>query len=83
MVPTPARSLKETGINPVSPEARDWYSKDAKTQEAMKLLHVYHDAERAAPEHGWVGVGCVTYAERALVAAQLPDDPRANFVAAV
>lgn len=71
-------------IMQANPEASPaWYKSDAEYQSLIKLLHVYHDAERAAPDYGWIGVGCITFADRALQAAQLPDDPRAHFVAGV
>ena len=71
------------GIDLISPEAKAWYDADAETQNLKRLMAVYHAAQDKAAKHGWVGVGCITFAERALCAAQLPDDPRAHFVAGV
>lgn len=71
------------GIDLISPEAKAWYDADAETQNLKRLLKVYHAAQDEASKHGWVGVGRITFAERALCAAQLPDDPRAHFVAGV
>lgn len=63
--------------------AKAWYDADAETQNLKRLLKVYHDALDEAANRCLVGVGRITFAERALCAAQLPDDPRAHFVAGV
>jgi len=76
-------ACRDAGIDLISPEAKAWYAADAETQNLKRLLMVYHAAQGEAPKHGWVGVGCITFAERDLCAAQLPDDPRAHFVAGV
>ena len=40
---------------------------------ARRLIKVYHDAYKESKEHGYIGVGCVTFAEDALVEYQLND----------
>ena len=71
------------GIDLISPEAKAWYDADAETQNLKRLLKVYHVAHDEASNRCLIGVGRITFAERALCAAQLPDDPRAHFVAGV
>lgn len=73
----------DAGIDLISPEAKAWYAADAETQNLKRLLTVYHAAQDEAANRCLVGVGRITFAERALCAAQLPDDPRAHFVAGV
>ena len=76
-------ACKAAGIDLISPEAKAWYAADVETQNLKRLLKLYHAAHAEASKYGWVGVGRITFAERALCAAQLPDDPRAHFVAGV
>lgn len=71
------------GIELSSSEATAWYAADAETKNLKRLLAVYHAASDEASNLCLIGVGRITFAERALCAAQLPDDPRAHFVAAV
>lgn len=63
-------ALKSEGINPVSKAARDWYEADKQTQNLIKLTAVYEDALADAPKEGWIGVGCITFAQKALIKAQ-------------
>ena len=76
-------ACKAAGIDLISPEAKAWYDADAETQNLKRLLKLYHAAQDEAANRCLVGVGRITFAERALCAAQLPDDPRAHFVAGV
>ena len=76
-------ACRAAGIDIFSPECKAWYDADAETQNLKRLLKVYHAAQDEAANRCLVGVGRITFAERALCAAQLPDDPRAHFVAGV
>jgi hypothetical protein len=76
-------ACRDAGIDLISPEAKAWYAADAETQNLKRLLTVYRAAQDEAANRCLVGVGRITFAERALCAAQLPDDPRAHFVAGV
>ena len=55
---------------PVGVDGRDWYAQDQLTQEAIGFLRLYREALDNPPE-GVVGVGCITYAEGVLRAAQM------------
>ncbi len=41
-------------------------SKEISTERFYELLGVYMDAEEEAPEYGFVGVGCISFAESVL-----------------
>ena len=53
----------------------DWGS-DPTLQRIKTLWKAYLDAQEEAKEHGWVGVGCITFAESKLVSLQKPDTLR-------
>lgn len=60
------------GIDTTSPEASAWYDADAETVRLKNLFKVYSDAASyAAFTKMYVGVGCITFAEAALVEAQM------------
>lgn len=64
-------ACEAAGIDTKSPAAKAWYAKDAKTLKLMKLFHLYNHAKEEALSHGYIGVGCITYAENKLQAAQV------------
>lgn len=51
----------------------DWGS-DPTLQRIKTLWKAYLDAQEEAKEHGWVGVGCITYAENKLQQMQRFDE---------
>ena len=63
-------ACRNDGIDLGSDEAGEWYQNDAETQRLKKLHTVYQNALDYAPS-GYVGVGRITFAEAALVEAQV------------
>ena len=59
------------GIDTASPEAKAWYAKDAKTIKIKKLWDIYINNYQSAIDAGYIGVGCITFAEHKLQAAQV------------
>jgi hypothetical protein len=63
------------GIDTTSPAATAWYDADAETVRLKKLFKVYNDAAAyAAFTKMYVGVGCITFAEDALIEAQMDEE---------
>jgi hypothetical protein len=44
-----------------------------KAHKLKQLIGVYFKAQKESEQYGYVGVGCITYAEQALIAAQESD----------
>jgi glutaredoxin-related protein len=39
-------------------------------QRILGLIEIYNSAHEESKKYGWIGVGCITYADNALILAQ-------------
>lgn len=67
-------ACKEAGIDCTSEAAAEFYRKDALTQKLITLFNLYYNAQSESKIFGYVGVGCITFAESALIEAQMDEE---------
>lgn len=64
----------EAGVDTRSPEATAWYKADPLSCKLLKLHDIYHNALSHAKTAGYVGVGCISFAEAAIVEHQMDEE---------
>ena len=65
-------ACRDAGVDTMSPEATVWYENDPETIRIKHLHTVYQNALDYAGAHtNYVGVGRITFAEAALIEAQV------------